>query len=86
MYIDPELEDYITMNYGIGIDIEKIVENCGIWYTLDGIKAEWEEYEATLEEIVLETYFIIEDNKMLFCTSEILDDIKDYILENGNKR
>lgn len=80
MYIDPELVDYIIMNYGTKVDINKIVENCGIWCTLDGIRAEWEAFEATLEDVITDTYFIVEDNKMFFCAvSNIIDDIDTFI-------
>lgn len=83
MFIDPELVIYIEKNYGYNIDIDKVVENCGIWCSLDGIKAEWEDFEATLEDVISDTYFIVEDNKMLFCTvNNILEDI-DMFLCNG---
>lgn len=86
MYIDPELIDYITKNYGKNIDIEKIIEHCGIWYSFEDIKKEWEDYEATLEDIVSDTYFIIEENKILFCSvNNILDDIDIFITGGINE-
>ena len=82
MIIDKELVDYVHTTFGKDIDAEKIVENCGIWCSLDGIRAEWEYFEATLEEVMEETYFIVQDNKMFFCSSsQIFEDIAEFIEE-----
>ena len=80
MIVDKELVDYIHTTFGKDIDVEKIVENCGIWCSLDGIRAEWEYFEATLEDVMEETYFIVQDNKMFFCSSsQIFEDIAEFI-------
>ena len=86
MFIDPELVCYIEKNYGYNIDVDKIVENCGIWCTADAIRADWEDFEATLEDIISDTYFIVEDNKMLFCSvNNILEDIDMFITGGINE-
>ena len=70
MYIDKSLIALCEERYGKNFDINKAIECCGIWYSLEGVRAEWEDFDATLEEVISEYYFIIEENKILFCSPE----------------
>lgn len=69
MYIDPELKFEFKSRYG-NKDIKKALDNCGIWYSLEGIRAEEEDFYKTLEETMYEYYFIVIDNKIKFCSPE----------------
>ena len=70
MYIDVSLVNMFEKRYGKKYDIEKAIEECGIWCTANGIRFEWEEFEAPLEEIMSEYYFIVMGNKIFFCSPE----------------
>ena len=69
MYIDPVLIDFFEKRYGEK-DIIIALDNCGIWYSLDGIRAEEEDFNKTLEETITDYYYIIIDNKIKFCSPE----------------
>lgn len=87
MYIDGELIEYVKNLYGDSIDCEKIVENCGHWYTLDGLRAEEEDFDLTLEDALADSYFVIENNNIYICpVHQIIDEIEDYILSYFFKR
>lgn len=71
MYIDVSLVNMFEKRYGKKYDIEKAIEECGIWCTADEIRfVEWEEFDAPLEEIMSEYYFIVMGNKIFFCSPE----------------
>ena len=69
MYIDPILTNFFKKRYGEK-DIIIALDNCGIWYSLDGIRAEEEDFDKTLEETMADYYYIIIDNKIKFCSPE----------------
>lgn len=78
MYIDEELRQYITENFGINADIDEILDNCGLWLTLEELSEEWGD-EVLLEEAMHQTYYIVDKNKMLFASDSILDDINEFM-------
>ena len=84
MYIDVALIDDFQKRYPnifIGSDIENIIEECGIWYpTIDSVRAEWEDFDASLEEICSTYYFIIDKNKFRFVSPETFwPDVEEYL-------
>ncbi len=86
MYIDVALIDDCKKRYpAFQFKLEEFIENCGLWLpSPDSVRAEWEDFDASLEEICSTYYFIIEDNKMLFCSPDIFwDDVSDYVIENN---
>ena len=78
MFIDEELRQYITKEYGSNVDIDKILDNCGIWLTLEELSKEWED-SVTLEEAMYQTFYIVEKNKILFCLDGLLEDIEEFM-------
>lgn len=70
MYVDPALIDAFKSKYGNKKDIMEALDNCGIWYSLDSIRAEEEDFDKTLEETMTDYYYIIIDNKIKFCSPE----------------
>lgn len=80
MYIDENLINTFRKRYGEKYNIEEAIEECGVWSTADGIRFEWEDFEATLEEIMDEYYFIVERNKIFFCSPEqFINDCDEWI-------
>lgn len=78
MYIDDHLVKYI--NELTRKDIKEVVENCGVWYTEDGIRALEENFDKPLSEILADYYYVIDKNKMLFCPPDkFADDVIEYI-------
>ena len=69
MYIDPILINFFEKRYGEK-DIIMALDNYGIWYSLDGIRAEEEDFDKTLEETITDYYYIIIGNKIKFCSPE----------------
>ena len=49
MYVDPALIDAFKSRYGNKKDIMEAIDNCGIWYSLDGIRAEEEDFDRLFE-------------------------------------
>ena len=82
MYIDVALIDDFGKRYtnkSISL-IEDLLEECGIWYSADGIRAEREDFDMTLEEICSVYYFIIDENSIKFASPEQLwEDISEYL-------
>lgn len=86
MYIEDELWNWIKercakVNFGIEREgIEDIINNCGIWYSFEGIKYETEDFDMTLEECYNNYWFIITDNKTKFVNpDEFANDLDDYL-------
>lgn len=83
MYIDVALIDDFQKKYPNTFisDIEKIIDECGIWYpTIDSVRAEWEDFEASLEEICSTYYFIIDKNKFRFVSPlTFWSDVEEYL-------
>lgn len=82
MYIDDNLVKYIDETYGEDdwYWIKELIENCGIWYTEDGIRALEEDFDKPLSEILADYYYVIDKNKMLFCPPDkFADDVIEYI-------
>ena len=80
MYIDVALINDFHKRFPShwSIDLEQILEKCGIWYSAEGIRAEAEDFDMTLEEIYSVFYFIIDGNKILFASPDQLwDDIEE---------
>ena len=83
LYIDLALIRYIEKENFRTTDIDKIMENCGIWRTPDQTRDDMGDPNATLEEMFDDHYFVIEDNKILFCSVEqMIDDIEVMVNEN----
>lgn len=87
MYIDVALiNDFqkrypnVAMSY-----LEDVLEYCGVWYSAEGIRAETEDFDMTLEEIASVYYFIIEENKIRFTPPDALwEDIEEYYTMDGD--
>ena len=81
MYIDVALTNDFMKRYPRSwqISLEDIIEECGIWYSADGIRAECEDFEMSLEEIYSAYYFVIEENKMFFVNPDVFwDDVEEF--------
>ena len=89
LYIDLALIKFLENKKFRSTDTKPIIENCGIWRTPDQTRDDMGEPNATLEEMFDDHYFVIEDNKILFCSVEqMIDDIDEYVEEvilNENK-
>lgn len=72
MYIDLALINDFEQSFGnmFGLAVENMIENCGIWYSIEDIKMETDDFEMTLEDLCKDYYYIIEDNKIRFCTPD----------------
>lgn len=82
MYIDVALINDFQKRYpNVYVSvIEEILEECGIWYSANGIRAETEDFEMTLEEICSVYYYIIDKNTIKFCNPDQLwEDIEEYL-------
>lgn len=83
LYIDLALIRYIEKENFRTADVDKIMENCGIWRTPDQTRDDMGDPNATLEEMFDDHYFVVEDNKILFCSVEqMIDDIEVMVNEN----
>ena len=75
IYIDPELINDVRKNISKNANIEQLIEICGRWLSYKEIQEEWEDFNCTIEDIILECYYIVEGNKMLYCmVDEFLSD------------
>ena len=83
MYIDGDLIRDFNKRYPHKFidEIKDRIEDCGFWYpSITSVQAEWEDFDATLEEICSVYYFIIEKNKMKFVSPESFwDDVDEYL-------
>lgn len=70
MYIDPELINDVRKNISENANIKQLIEICGRWLSYRGIQAEWEDFDCTVEDVMSECYYIVEDNKILYCMVE----------------
>ena len=61
--------------------LEEAIEECGIWYpSATAVRAEWEDDDATLEEICSVMYMIVVNNIMWFAKPDPLwEDIEEYM-------
>lgn len=79
MYIDVALINDFNNKYPAPSMsfIESFVEQYGVWYqSIESVRDEWGNPEATLEQICFEYYFVIEDNQMKFCNPiDFWDDV-----------
>jgi len=83
VYIDVSLIDDFKKrypNHHTGI-LDDIIEECGIWYpSLTAVRAEWEDWNATLEEVCGAMYFVINKNTIWFTSPDSLwEDIDEYM-------
>lgn len=83
VYIDVSLIDDFKKRYPdhhSGI-LDDIIEECGIWYpSLTAVRAEWEDWDATLEEVCGAMYFVINQNIIWFTSPDSLwEDIDEYM-------
>ena len=84
MYIDADLIRYLEKENFRSTDVVEVIEECGIWYSFEGVKAEWEDFDATLEEVMSEYYFVVDGNKIFFCSpEEFIDDCERVEVING---
>jgi hypothetical protein len=83
MYIDGDLIRDFNKRYPHKFidEIKDRIEDCGFWYpSIASVQAEWEDFDATLEEICSVYYFIIEENKIKFVSPESFwDDVNEYL-------
>ena len=84
MFIDLELVDEFNRKYKDKSkyfpSLTVLLLRCGIWFSADGIRAEQENFDLTLEEICSEYYFIIDENTMKFASPEQLwEDMEEYL-------
>lgn len=86
MYIEEELWDWINRKCSKALInlsdkfIKDIVESCGIWYSIDGIRAETEEFDMSLEDAFRDYWFVIDDNKILFTSpDQFATDLSEYL-------
>lgn len=84
MFIDLELVDEFNRKYKdkpkYFPSLTVLLLRCGIWFSADGIRAEQENFDLTLEEICSEYYFIIDENTMKFASPEQLwEDMEEYL-------
>lgn len=87
MYIDAALTNDWQKRYpNVAISyLEDVLEYCGTWYPAEGIKAETEDFDMTLEEIASVYYFIIEGNEIKFTNpDELWEDIEEYNTIDGD--
>ena len=78
LLIDDFKKRYPDHHTGI---LDDIIEECGIWYpSLTAVRAEWEDWEATLEEVCGAMYFVINQNIIWFTSPDSLwEDIDEYM-------
>lgn len=82
MYIDVALIDEFDKKYGkiLTSSLEVLLLRCGIWFSANGIRAEQENFDLTLEEIFSEYYFIVDENTIKFASPEQLwEDMEEYL-------
>lgn len=83
LYIDLALIKFMEREYGTAKHINELIEECGIWYTENELKKEIDD-DVTLEEIISDYYFIVEDDKILFCSVEqMIDDIREVLIDEN---
>lgn len=86
MYVEDELWDWIDrrctrahryLSYRL---LDEILEECGIWYSFEGIKHETEDFDMTLEECCREYWYIIDGDKLKFTNQEsFADNLDEYL-------
>lgn len=61
--------------------LEDAIEVCGVWYpALESVQAEWEDFDATLEEVCSVMYFIVEGNSIKFTNPDVFwEDLEKYM-------
>ena len=86
MYIEDELWDWIERRCErayMGVTqklIEEIIEECGIWFSFDGIRYETENFDMTIEDCCREYWYIIDGNKIKFTNADIFaEELDDYL-------
>lgn len=86
MYIEPELWDWIERrvrkaNMGvIQKTIDDVLDNCGIWYSLEELRSETEDPSMTLELACREYWYVIDGNKMIFVNADLFaEDLDEYL-------
>lgn len=86
VYIESELWDWIearcnrahmTLSDNL---LDEILDECGIWYSFDGIRFETEDFDMTLEECCKEYWFLIDKNKIKFTNPDAFaEDLDEYL-------
>ena len=86
MYIEDELWNWIESrcekaHFGVTQEsVEQIIEDCGVWYSFEGIKYETEDFDMTLEECYKDHWYIVEDDKVRFTNPDsFADDLDEYL-------
>jgi len=83
MYIDVALINDFLHRYPdeLASILEDAIELCGVWYpALESVQAEWEDFDATLEEVCSVMYFIVEGNSMKFTNPDVFwEDLEKYM-------
>lgn len=71
-YIDNMLIEMFKERYDR--DYLDEVEKCGIWYTLEEIKKEYEDETITLADCFADFYYIIIEDEIKFCNPDLFID------------
>lgn len=83
MYIDVALINDFLHRYPdeLASILEDAIEVCGVWYpALESVQAEWEDFNATLEEVCSVMYFVVNQNIIWFANPDNLwEDIDEYM-------
>lgn len=86
MYIEDELWEWIENKCSkalVGLSdkiLKDIMENCGVWYSIDGIRFETEEFNMSLEDAFRDYWFVIDGNKILFTSpDQFATDLSEYL-------
>lgn len=87
MYIDDELFSWIESrcnknNIDLTFDLlEDIVDNCGIWYSLEGIMYETEDFDLSLEDCFVDYWFVVDKDKIVFTNPDTFSENLDEYIE-----
>ncbi|MBR3209092.1 MAG: hypothetical protein IKF82_02370 [Bacilli bacterium] len=86
MYIEEDLFGWIEnrctkANIGFNSErLEDIVNSCGVWYSLEGIRYETEDFDMTLEEALSEYWWVVIKDKISFVNpDEFAEDLDEYL-------
>ena len=85
MYVEEELFNWIIKKYkkaNMNLtekELNDILENCGVWYSFEGIRYETED-DMSLEDCFREYWYVIDKNKICFTNpDDFTDDLDEYL-------
>ena len=86
IYIDPELINDIRNYVSKDANIKELIDNCGRWLSYRGIQAEWEDFGCTIENVMSDCYYIVENNKIHYCmVDEFLCDSINFLKQQNEE-